>query len=44
MATLTVHQRSDRAAGLAEMRRVTRGPVVIMTFDPVPPKNWWLMD
>ena len=26
------------------MRRVTRGPVVIMTFDPVPPKHWWLMD
>lgn len=26
------------------MRRVTRGPVVIMTFDLVPPKHWWLMD
>src|SRR4051812_41804637 len=32
MATVTVHQWSDLAAGLAEMRRVTRGPVVILTF------------
>ncbi len=44
MATVTVHQWPNRAAGLAEMRRVTRGPVVIMTFDPVPPVQWWLMD
>ena len=44
MATVTVHQWPNRAAGLAEMRRVTRGPVVIMTFDPVPPEHWWLMD
>jgi SAM-dependent methyltransferase len=44
MATVTVHQWPNRAAGLAEMRRVTRGPVVIMTFDPVPPEPWWLMD
>lgn len=44
MATVTVHQWPDRAAGLAEMRRVTRGPVVIMTFDPVPPVHWWLLD
>jgi SAM-dependent methyltransferase len=44
MATVTVHQWPDRAAGLAEMRRVTRGPVVIMTFDPVPPQWWWLLD
>jgi len=44
MATVTVHQWPERATGLAEMRRVTRGPVVIMTFDPVPPKHWWLMD
>ncbi|MFM9918351.1 class I SAM-dependent methyltransferase [Lacisediminihabitans sp. H27-G8] len=44
MATVTVHQWPARATGLAEMRRVTRGPVVIMTFDPVPPQHWWLMD
>jgi len=44
MATVTVHQWPDLSAGLAEMRRVTRGPVVVMTFDPVPPVHWWLMD
>lgn len=44
MATVTVHQWPERAKGLAEMRRVTRGPVVIMTFDPQPPQHWWLMD
>ncbi len=44
MASVTVHQWPDPARGLAEMRRVTRGPVVILTFDPVPPRHWWLMD
>ena len=34
MAVITVHQWPDPTAGLAEMRRVTRGPVVILTFDP----------
>jgi SAM-dependent methyltransferase len=33
MATVTVHQWSDSARGLAELRRVARGPVVILTFD-----------
>ncbi|HAM27832.1 MAG TPA: SAM-dependent methyltransferase [Microbacteriaceae bacterium] len=44
MASVTVHQWPDLAAGLAEMRRVTTGPVVILTFDPVPPVHWWLID
>jgi SAM-dependent methyltransferase len=44
MATVTVHQWPHRARGLAEMRRVSRGPVVIMSFDPMPPVRWWLMD
>lgn len=34
MAVLTVHHWADKAAGLREMRRVTRGPVVLLTFDP----------
>lgn len=34
MASLTVHHWSDLAKGLSEMRRVTRGPIVILTFDP----------
>jgi len=44
MASVTVHQWPDLARGLGEMRRVTTGPVVILTFDPVPPMHWWLID
>jgi SAM-dependent methyltransferase len=44
MASVTVHQWADLEGGLAEMRRVTRGPVVVLTFDPVPPKYWWISD
>jgi SAM-dependent methyltransferase len=34
MAILTVHHWPDKKAGLLEMRRVTRGPIVLLTFDP----------
>jgi SAM-dependent methyltransferase len=34
MAMLTVHHWPDLRAGLSEVRRVTKGPIVIMTFDP----------
>ena len=34
MAILTIHHWSDKEAGLREMRRVTRGRVVLLTFDP----------
>lgn len=44
MASVTIHQWPDLEAGLGEMRRVTTGPVVILTFDPVPPQHWWIMD
>lgn len=40
MAILTVHHWSDRARGLAEMRRVSRGPVVLLTVDPAHPGCW----
>jgi SAM-dependent methyltransferase len=33
MATITVHQWADTDKGLRELRRVSRGPVVILTFD-----------
>ncbi len=33
MACVTVHHWRQRAVGLAEMRRVARGPVVVFTFD-----------
>ena len=34
MAMVTVHQWTDLDRGVAELRRVARGPVVILTFDP----------
>ena len=34
MATFTVHQWSNLKRGLSEMRRVTRGPVLILSCDP----------
>ncbi|MDX2234786.1 MAG: methyltransferase domain-containing protein, partial [Hyphomonadaceae bacterium] len=44
MATVTVHQWSDLGAGLAELRRVTRGPVVILTADPAVVGGAWFED
>lgn len=35
MAILTLHHWPDKAAGLRELRRVTRGPLVLLTFDPL---------
>jgi SAM-dependent methyltransferase len=43
MAVLTVHHWSDKAKGLAEMRRVTRGPVVVLTYDSSF-RGFWLAD
>lgn len=42
MGTFTVHQWSDLDAGLAEVRRVTKGPVVILTCDPDALDRFWL--
>lgn len=42
MAVLTIHHWPDQQAGLAEMRRVTRGPIVLLTFDPA--QRPWLTD
>ena len=42
MAVLTIHHWPDKAAGLREMRRVTRGPLVLLTFDPA--QRPWLTD
>ncbi len=44
MTTFSVHQWADLHAGLAEMRRVTRGPVVILTCDPELLHRFWLAD
>src|ERR1700691_3619890 len=42
MTTFSVHQWSDLRAGLREVRRVTRGPVVILTCDPARLRLFWL--
>jgi SAM-dependent methyltransferase len=42
MAILTVHHWRDKKAGLREMRRVTRGRIVLLTFDPS--HRPWLTD
>ena len=43
MAILTVHHWADKKKGLTEMRRVTRGPVVVLTYDPSF-RGFWLAD
>lgn len=43
MAILTVHHWADKERGLKELRRVTRGPVVIHTFDAAF-QDFWLTD
>jgi SAM-dependent methyltransferase len=42
MATFTIHQWSNLRDGLVEMRRVTRGPVVVLTCDPTEVTSFWL--
>jgi SAM-dependent methyltransferase len=44
MATVTIHQWPDPQAGLAELRRVSTGPVVVLTFDPEALDRLWLME
>ena len=43
-ARLTVHQWQDLKKGLREMRRVTRGPVVVLSCDPALVTRFWLHD
>jgi SAM-dependent methyltransferase len=42
MATFTIHQWSDLKAGIAEMRRVTRGPIIFLSCDPDLVRQFWL--
>jgi SAM-dependent methyltransferase len=44
MTTFSVHQWGDPRAGLREVRRVTRGPVVILTGDPGRLRRFWLTE
>lgn len=43
MAVLTVHHWADLECGLREMRRVSAGPCVILTWEP-PPTPFWLTE
>lgn len=43
MGVLTIHHWTDQAKGCAEMLRVSRGPVVLATFDPQH-RGAWLLD
>ncbi len=42
MGTFTVHQWSNLERGIAEMKRVTRGPIVIMAADPMRLHDFWV--
>jgi SAM-dependent methyltransferase len=42
MSTFSVHQWTQLDDGLREMRRVTRGPVIILTCDPELVQRFWL--
>jgi len=42
MALITVHHWNDLRAGLAEMVRVARQRVLVLTFTPVPPEEHWM--
>lgn len=44
MTTFSVHQWTDLGAGLRELRRVTTGPVVVMTCDPDLLDRFWLQE
>ncbi|MEU9124373.1 class I SAM-dependent methyltransferase [Streptomyces sp. NPDC048506] len=42
MTLFSVHQWSDVEVGLRQMRRVTRGPVILLTCDPARVGDFWL--
>lgn len=44
MALVTVHQWSNLRKGLSELCRVTRGPILILTFDREALDRYWLAD
>jgi hypothetical protein len=44
MATATIHQWKDTDRGLRELRRVSGGPVVILTFDGEALPEFWLAE
>ncbi len=43
MAIITLHHWRDPAAGLRELRRIARGPVVVLTFDVDVLADYWMI-
>src|SRR5450432_2670708 len=43
LAVLTMHHWSDWRAGIAELRRVARDRIVLLTFDPDSISAYWLV-
>jgi SAM-dependent methyltransferase len=43
LAVLTMHHWSDWRAGIAELRRVARARIVLLTFDPTSISRYWLV-
>jgi SAM-dependent methyltransferase len=43
MAILSLHHWDDPRKGLRELRRVARGPVVLLTYDPSAAGSFWLV-
>ncbi len=44
MTVLSIHHWDDPARGVAEMRRVARRRIVVLTYDPGYVLRWWLGD
>jgi len=44
MTVLSIHHWDDPASGVAEMRRVARRRIVVLTYDPDYVLRWWLGD
>ncbi len=42
MTVLSIHHWDDPAGGVAEMRRVARRRIVVLTYDPAYVLRWWL--
>lgn len=43
MAVLSLHHWDDCKKGVSELRRVARGPVILLTYDPEVSGHMWLM-
>ena len=44
MTVFSVHHWRDPEAGIAEMRRVARRRIVVLTFDPDSLQRWWISE